>query len=345
MRVGIVNDVRTAVEALRRVVTSNAAHEVAWIAFDGEQAAERCREDTPDVVLMDLIMPNVDGVEATRRIMRDSPCAILVVTASVDSNAALVFDAMGHGALDAVNTPVLAGPGVVEGGRELLTKLDTIGKLLRNARPSGDTTRSVAIRSIAAPALLAIGASTGGPRAVATVLRALPPHVDATTIVVQHVDAQFATGLRDWLMHESGRPVRVIEPGAQAEGAAVLLAATNEHLVLRPNGTLAYEREPADYAYRPSVDVFFNSVAAHWRGRAVGVLLTGMGRDGAAGLLAMRRAGWTTIAQDRETSVVYGMPKAAADLGAAVHVLPLEAIAPAIAGALHVAPAARRTSA
>src|SRR5687767_11957331 len=164
MRVGIVNDMRTAVEALRRVVASSPAHEVAWVAFDGEQAAERCREDTPDVVLMDLIMPNVDGVEATRRIMRDSPCAILVVTASVDTNAALVFDAMGHGALDAVNTPVLVRSDL-QGGGELLGKLEIIGKLLNRHTGSGAVVRAPAPREPAAAAMLAIGASTGGPHA------------------------------------------------------------------------------------------------------------------------------------------------------------------------------------
>ena len=344
MRVGIVNDMRTAVEALRRVVASNPAHEVAWVAFDGEQAARQCRDDTPDVVLMDLIMPNVDGVEATRRIMRDSPCAILVVTASVDTNAALVFDAMGHGALDAVNTPVLLRSDV-QGGSELLAKLETIGKLLNRRTGPGAVVRGPAPREPAAAAKLAIGASTGGPRAVATVLRALPADLGATTVIIQHVDAQFAGGLGDWLMRESGKTVRMVESGAMAGGPDVLLAGTNDHLVLRPDRTLAYEHEPADYPYRPSVDVFFASVAAHWRGPAVGVLLTGMGRDGADGLLAMRRAGWTTIAQDRETSVVYGMPKAAVDAGAAVQVLPIDAISAAIVSALHVANATRRSSA
>jgi len=344
MRIAIVNDMRTAVEALRRVIASSPEHEVAWLAFDGADAAERCREDTPDVVLMDLIMPNVDGVEATRRIMRDSPCAVLVVTASVDQNASLVFDAMGHGALDAVNTPVLLRSDV-QGGGELLAKLERIGKLLDRRTGPGVVAGAPAPHEPGPAALLAIGASTGGPRALATVLRALPADLGATTIVIQHVDAQFSAGLRDWLTHESGKTVRLAAEGAAVGGPEVFLAGTNDHLVLRPDHSLAYVREPADYPYRPSVDILFGSVAAHWRGTAVGVLLTGMGRDGAEGLLAMRRAGWTTIAQDRDTSVVYGMPKAAAEIGAALRVLPLDAVAPAIVGALHAATGMRRTSA
>ena len=333
MRIGIVNDIQIAVEVLRRVVTSSSEHEIAWVAYDGAEAAERCLADTPDVVLMDLIMPNVNGVEATRRIMRASPCAILVVTANVDHNAALVFDAMGQGALDAVNTPVLRHKSV-EGGRELLAKLAMISKLLKPNAVAGASERRSLLRDGSAPPLVAIGASTGGPAALAVLLKALPADFDAAIAIVQHVDAQFAPGLGRWLERETGRRVQIAEPGARLEHAAVQLAATNDHLVLRPDGTLGYVVEPSDYPYRPSVDVFFTSVVAHWRGAAIGVLLTGMGRDGADGLLAMRRAGWPTIAQDQQSSVVYGMPKAAVDLGAAGQVLPIGRIGTAIAAAI-----------
>ena len=254
MRIGIVNDVQMAIEVLRRVVTSSPEHEVAWLAYDGAEAAERCLADTPDVVLMDLIMPNVNGVEATRRIMRDSPCAILVVTANVDHNASLVFDAMGQGALDAVNTPVLRRD-TVEGGSALLAKLAVISKLLRPGTGAGAVERRPVGRDGAAPPLVAIGASTGGPAALATVLQAMPRDLDATLAIVQHVDAQFAPGLGRWLERETGRRVRIAEPGARLEHAAVLLAATNDHLVLRADGTLGYVAEPADYPHRPSVDV------------------------------------------------------------------------------------------
>src|SRR3990172_7762730 len=129
MRIAIVNDVTLAVEALRRVVLS-ARYEIAWTAYDGAEAVRKCSADTPDLILMDLLMPVMDGVEATRLIMQNSPCAILVVTATVSGNASKVFDAMGHGALDAVNTPVLGVSGHLEGAAQLLTKITTIGKLL-----------------------------------------------------------------------------------------------------------------------------------------------------------------------------------------------------------------------
>src|SRR5215472_3605998 len=130
MRIAIVNDVRMAVEAVRRVVLTQPANQVAWVATDGVEAVDLCAKDRPDLILMDLIMPNMDGVEATRRIMANSPCAIVVVTADVYSNSSRVFEAMGAGALDAVNTPVLEHPATSEGANALLAKIETIRKLI-----------------------------------------------------------------------------------------------------------------------------------------------------------------------------------------------------------------------
>src|SRR5687768_8461534 len=130
MRIAIVNDMFMAVEAMRRVLTSADGHQIAWIARDGAEAVERCAADRPDLILMDLIMPRLDGVEATRQIMAKSPCAIVVVTANVNDHASRVFEAMGCGALDAVNTPVLGDPGNLEGAQGLLKKVETIRKLI-----------------------------------------------------------------------------------------------------------------------------------------------------------------------------------------------------------------------
>jgi chemotaxis response regulator CheB len=178
--------------------------------------------------------------------------------------------------------------------------------------------------------LIVIGASTGGPAALLRVLSSLPPSLPAAITIVQHVDKVFAPGLATWLGRESSRDVRPISSGDHPEAGIVKIASTNDHLLLTPELAFAYSKEPADYSYRPSVDVFFHTVVAWWPVTAVGVLLTGMGADGAKGLLAMRRAGWHTIAQDQATSIVYGMPKAAAKIDAAVEILPLERIAEAI---------------
>jgi two-component system, chemotaxis family, response regulator WspF len=344
MRIAIVNDVPMAVEALRRVVTSVPEYQIAWIAADGEEAVRRCAADVPDLILMDLLMPRMDGAEASRVIMRDSPCAILVVTATVGGNSSKVFEAMGWGALDAVNTPVLGSSGNPACPSELLTKIAMLRKLTSKPR-----LRPVHIRVAVAPdsglqpgfPLIAIGASTGGPAALARVLAALPAKLNAAITIVQHVDELFAPGLASWLARESSREVRTIRSGDRPDASAVQVASTNAHLVLTPELTFTYAEEPVDYCYRPSVDVFFHSVATCWPVTAIGVLLTGMGADGAQGLLAMRRAGWHTIAQDRDTSIVYGMPKAAAKIDAAVEILPIDQIAGAITRAAEV-PLARK---
>src|SRR5579862_450945 len=130
MRIAIVNDMPMAVEALRRVITGVPEYQIAWIAADGEEAVRQCRADPPDLILMDLIMPRMDGAEASRLIMRDSPCAILIVTATVEGHSSKVFEAMGSGALDAVKTPVLDGPGKTGGGSDLLAKIAMLRKLI-----------------------------------------------------------------------------------------------------------------------------------------------------------------------------------------------------------------------
>lgn len=343
MRIAIVNDMRMAVEALRRVVTSVPSYEVAWIAEDGEQAVRLCATDVPDVILMDLLMPRMDGAEASRIIMRDSPCAILVVTATVEGNSSKVFQAMGWGALDAVNTPVLGMSGERAGATALLAKLSMLGKLLGKTRQrarAAAPTVPAALASASGPdyPLVAIGASTGGPAALARVLSGLPSGLTAAIAVVQHIDEYFAPGLASWLAGQCGREVRVVRAGDPIVSTSVQIASTNDHLVLNADLTFSYTKDPVDFPYRPSVDVFFRTVAKSWAGTAVGVLLTGMGADGAQGLLAMRKAGWHTIAQDQESSVVYGMPKAAAQLGAAAEVLSLDDIGGAVARALARAP-------
>lgn len=175
--------------------------------------------------------------------------------------------------------------------------------------------------------LVAIGASAGGPAALATILSGLPREFPAAVIVVQHVDEHVAPGMADWLARHCSLAVRVAVEGDRPAAGTVLLAGTSDHLVFKTPMALGYTDEPRDNVYRPSVDVFFHSVSRLWHGEAVGVVLTGMGRDGALGLKALRDQGRYTIAQDEASSAVYGMPKAAWLAGAAVDVLPTTAIA------------------
>ncbi|MFV1958480.1 MAG: chemotaxis-specific protein-glutamate methyltransferase CheB [Planctomycetota bacterium] len=342
MRIGIVNDRPVAVEVLRRIVTGPAGCEVAWIAENGREAVALCRRDLPDLVLMDLLMPVLDGVEATRRIMAVAPCPILVVTATVDGNTTRVYDALGAGALDAVDTPCLGPDGNLESAEPLLKKIRTIARLIR-AEPCGDASAPAPAWSPAAPVayseptrrrtLVAIASSTGGPEALATLLQGLPDDFSPPIVIVQHLGASFLDGFVTWLQGQTGRPVRAARSGARPTPEAVLVAAGDEHVVLDAGQALAFTPEPRRRPYRPSADVFFHSLASHSAAPGVAVVLTGMGRDGAQGLLELRRAGWSTLAQDRASSVVYGMPRAAAEADAAEHVVGIGQMGPAIARA------------
>lgn len=343
MRIAIVNDLAIAVEALRRVVRSVADAEVAWVARDGAEAIEACARERPDLVLMDLIMPKVDGVEATREIMRRTPCPVLVVTASVRGNVAKVYEALGHGALDAVATPRLGIGGKLDGGAELIRKIETVRALAHER--SGATVEiplspAPASNASGIPPLVAIGASTGGPAALATVLGSLPAELPAAIAVVQHIDVAFAAGLARWLARRTQLTVAPLGRTEPLRRGHVWVAAAAGHLILRDDFRLGITNEPEGLLHTPSIDVFFESASRRVRS-GCGVLLTGMGRDGARGLLALRKAGFHTIAQDEASSIVWGMPRAAAERGAAVEVQPLHAIAKRIVD--HVAALAQES--
>lgn len=317
-----------AVEVLRRIVGSVPHYKVAWVARDGAEAVLKCAQDRPDLVLMDLIMPVMDGVEATRQIMAKTRCAILVVTANVTVNLNKVYEAMGFGALDAVNTPLMDKGLKSDAAKVLLNKIDTIGQLVQTPVRTPIAVLKNPNRPVPTgfPPVIAIGASTGGPSAISSILAALPANLPASIVIVQHIDHVFAEGLASWLAKQTTLKVRVAVEGEKPQVGVVDIAATNDHLVLRDNSTYGYTPQPLDLPYRPSVDIFFQSIVSLPAGSVIGVLLTGIGADGAAGLLRLRERGHHTIAQNEATSVVFGMPKAAIELGAAVEVLAADRI-------------------
>lgn len=334
MRVAIVNDLSLAQAVLIRLIESVPGYSVAWTAKDGEEAVRRAAADVPDAILMDLIMPVMDGAEATRRIMAASPCPILVVTSSVGGNFDKVYEALGAGGLDATQTPSFGPGGTVEGGQPILNRLALLAQSkVKSQKVNIASTAAAAIPNPAArtPPLVAIGASTGGPEAIAQVLTSMGPQKVAPVIVIQHIAVDFASGLANWLHVRTGLPVAAAQEGTEPMTGKVYVAASNDHLVLRADRCFGYTADPKDYPYRPSVDVFFESLAKVWPCRGIAVLLTGMGSDGARGLGRLKHLGWHTIAQDRASCVVYGMPRAAEEIGAAVDVLPLARIGETVA--------------
>jgi two-component system response regulator WspF len=332
VRVGIVSGQPQAVQTLRRAMAFGRA-QVIWVATSGTEAVDLCAKDAPDVVLMDLVIGqtgasvSLDGIDATRRVMSRTPCPILIVTENVDANPSRVFDAMRRGAIDAVDMPVWHGASLKNAAGPLLRKMEIIARL--GGPPQ--TQRSPGLED----GLIAIGASAGGPGALATLLGSLPPDFPIPIVIVQHLDEQFVVGMTAWLSQQSSLPVRLAEEGDRPAASTVLLAGSCNHLVLKGD-RLGYHAEPRDSVYRPSIDVFFQSLGRLWPGDVVGILLTGMGRDGAVGLKALRNEGHHTIAQDEATSSVYGMPRAAAIINAAVDILPIDRIAQRLTGlALH----------
>ncbi len=372
-RVGIVNDIRLVAEALRRIVLATEGFSVAWIAYGGEEAVRMARTDPADVVLMDLVMPDVDGVEATRRIMREAPCAILVVTATVTGNMAMVFEALGHGALDAVQTPGFrrdTPAGEDDGTGEFRRKLRSVARLVAASaarrRPAAGPIPAPPPRPVAAPSvrlpvpvpaaapaaprstappttrpptepaaaglppLVLIAASTGGPQAVADVLAGIGPDLPAAVIVLQHLDDRFAGSFVTWLGQRSPLPVAVAAIGSRPLPGVVHVAVGEHHLRIDRIGAYIYGAGDGGSVIRPSADVLFESIAERPGARGCAVVLTGMGRDGARGILALRKRGFHTIAQDAATSVIHGMPSAAIAGGGVAEVLPLPAIGPRI---------------
>jgi two-component system, chemotaxis family, response regulator WspF len=321
VRIGIVDEPRHA-ELLQLAIQLGGEHQVAWLVDSEAALAARAGTGGPDLVLLNVDMPSLDGQAATRRLV-SAGSAVLVMAAG-EADPARVFDAIGHGALDAISLGDAVFPEAI--AKVLLPKIASVARWIGKG-PAKGTAAATDDRLAGCQRLLVIGASAGGPAALSVVLGGLPRTLPAGIVVVQHLGEDFTVGIAEWLRRSTELDVRVARDGDRPAAGTVLVAGGNDHLIFRAGARLGYTAEPRDKIYRPSIDVFFDSVCRLWRGAAIGVLLTGMGRDGAQGLQALRARGHHTIAQDEATSAVYGMPKAAAALNAAVDILPLDRIA------------------
>ena len=329
LRAVLVEDSGVQAAALARMLEADGDVVVVATAADAAAAVAAVARLRPDVVTMDLDIPG-GGQEAIEQIMAETPTPILVVSGVMDSRqAAPAVRALAAGAVDALPKPRVW---TERDARELRRQVRRVGQVpvIRRRPVAGPARRRPAptvIPAVGGP-LVAVAASTGGPAAVAALLRGLAG-TPAAVLLVQHIHPAFAGSFATWLAGVTGSSVAIARDGDRAAAGCVHVAPGDCHLRLGADGRLKVSPEPATL-HRPSADELFRSVAEHARAAAVGVLLTGMGDDGAAGLLAMRQAGARTFAQDESSSAVYGMPRAAQRLGAVEEVLPLDRLAEAV---------------
>jgi chemotaxis response regulator CheB len=332
MKVAIAHRQRATIRAVEHAVRTLGTHQIIWTTSITQDIFDQCVAQPPDLLLLDSTIRDPSASTLTRRLVEKSQCAVVLLADKAGSTDSKVFESMGAGALDVVVCPTFDDEGNLCGAESLASKLITVNRIL--GRSDSTNTLSAQSRKSAnggrASRLIAIGASTGGPQALYDVLSSLPRPVANPIVIVQHVDSEFVSGLAEWLSDGTRIPVKIATPGCTPVPGEALLAGSNGHLVYTRRGTFIYADEPKDVPYRPSVDALFQSLAAHWATPSIAVLLTGMGRDGAEGMRRLRAAGWRTIAQDERTSVVFGMPKAAAQLGAAERVLPIQDVGPMI---------------
>ncbi len=338
----VVEDSPTQRAALVRVLEGDGDIRVVATAEDVDGAVRTVDEHRPGAVLMDLGLPGGGGVAAIARIMASQPVPVLALSALIaDRDAGLAVEALAAGAVDVLPKPERWDEAETTDLRRRLRRVARVPVVrrrppaARTAEAGPDVTahgeaRPTAPREPAsAGVVVGVVASTGGPAALVALLQALAG-VPVPVLVVQHIHPSFASGLAGWLGRATGWPAEVAAAGAPPRAGTVHLAGSGAHLVLDRGGRLACSAEPADTLHRPSGDILLASLAERLGARAVGIVLTGMGDDGAQGLLAIRRAGGTTFAQDAETSAVFGMPRAAAACGATDALLPPSGIAEAI---------------
>jgi len=330
VRVLIVDDSAVVREVLKQMLESEQGVRVVGMAASGAEAVELTATLRPDLVTMDLMMPGMDGLEATARIMARHPTPVLFFSSYFDHDGMHSrFDALAAGALDVVEKPTLV-PDERWAGQAgaLVRKVKALARVPVVAHIRGSHVVAAqrhrvppATRLAGACDVVAIGVSSGGPRVVDEILSGLPEAFGLAILVVQHMAEGFMPGLIAWLQPRCHLPIKIAEEGDPILPGRVLFAPDFAHLVVTSAERVHLSTVDPVNGLRPSVDVAFASIASVYKARAAGVVLTGMGADGAAGLLAIREAGGMTMVQDEASCVVFGMPRAAIERGAAQRVL------------------------
>lgn len=334
----VADDSLTVREYLKYSINSQPDMQVVAVAKDGEEAVRMVKMHHPDVVSMDIHMPVMDGLKATERIMSQFPVPIVIVTSSWHSDKDNLFRAVRAGALTIVKKP--PGPGHRDSAALMAKVIDTLKvmsevKVVRRlihydgprVQETGLRERQVVNSFPAAVKVVVIGSSTGGPPVLKTILQSLSSDFPVPILVVQHITAGFLEGMVQWLDKECSLSIRIPKDGEWTQAGNVYFAPDNHHMGIRESGSIVLNNDPPESGLRPSVSCLFRSAAKSLGMRAVGVLLTGMGKDGAQELKEMKDAGAITLVQNKESCAVFGMPGEAVKIGGASHVLAPEQIA------------------
>lgn len=329
IRALVVDDSKLFQKLIARSLEADPEIQVVATAANGKEAIYQVAKHKPDIVTMDIFMPDMDGIKAIEEIMAYFPLPILVVSSVVSKNhtdnAVL---SLGAGALDILEKP--AEGDFQDFAEALRAKVKVLAGVNVITHPKAKLSPLIAVPRSAKNKVVAIGSSTGGPGALRKVLSRLPSGLPGPFLVVQHISAGFVESLAEWLREVSHMPIRVARIGEKAEPGEVIIAPDGHHLQMMRNGRINLTTEDNSNGHRPSVDALMTSMAGSYGSKAIGVLLTGMGRDGSLGMAAIHGAGGQTFVQDEASSIVFGMPKAAIELGVVDRVVPLSKIAQAI---------------
>ncbi|HHF7347310.1 TPA: chemotaxis-specific protein-glutamate methyltransferase CheB [Legionella feeleii] len=335
IRVLVVDDSPVIRELITRIIDAQPDMKLIGTASNGEEAIAAVKEKNPDVVTMDLHMPYLDGLEATRKIMETHPVAIVIVSASVSTQEAIeAFHALDAGAVSVIGSLVGSQhPEHETQARELIqtiramSEIKVIRRWPKKNPVSAETTTSQARFNLGAVKIVAIGASTGGPVALKTILSNIPKNFPVSILVVQHIANGFTQGFVNWLKQTTGFLVKIAEAGETLKPGCAYVAPEGFQMEMAKTGTIALHQDLPINGHCPSVGALFQSLVKEFGNQTLGILLTGMGKDGAAELKLLKNHGAFTIVQDKETSVVNGMPGEAINIGAASAVLSPEGIA------------------
>ena len=333
IKVLVVDDSAVVRKVFKEEISRENDMEVVGTAPDPYVARDKIVKMKPDVVTLDIEMPRMDGITFLKKLMRHYPLPVIIVSSLTRNGGKLAVEALSLGAVEVMSKPSGAYS-VGEMGVQLTDKIRAVARLNvspRKERPSKKSIqKKVASRALAETTnkIVAIGASTGGTEALKTVLTGMPPNAPGI-LVVQHMPANFTTSFAERLDELSAMTIKEAKDGDSLVNGVALLAPGNYHMLLKRSGARYYvqvKKGPLVHHQRPAVDVLFQSVANYAGSNAIGVILTGMGADGALGLLKMKEAGARTVAQDEKSCIVFGMPKEAIKLGAADKVVPLNSV-------------------